>query len=266
VRSAIRLYPCLMWVSLRTSLVVRMQYHWDFLLESLMGAAFLGLTLLPLWVFQTITRTVPGWSFPEMLVITGWFTLLKGVIDGAVNPSLLAVVGHIRTGSLDYVLLKPADSQFLVSSGGFDPFRFFDVVAGLAVCGWGFVLLGRWPQPGHLLVALLLLVTACWVLYSTWILVVSAAFYVVRLDNLAYLFTSVFEFGRWPITIFKGAVRMVFTFVIPLALMTTFPALALLGKLRPTTGVLAVVGAAAFAFVARFVWLRALGHYTSASS
>ena len=75
------------------------------------------------------------------------------------------------------------------------------------------------------------MVAAVAVLYSLKILAVSAAFYVVRIDNLAHLFDAVFDAARWPAPIFRGAVRFVFTFVIPLALMTTYPARALLGTL-----------------------------------
>ena len=82
-----------------------------------------------------------------------------------------------------------------------------------------------------MLLALVFLALAVLILYSIWILVVSAAFWVVRVDNLSYLFGSLFDVGRWPISVFKGALRIVFTFVIPLALMTTYPALALLGRL-----------------------------------
>jgi len=56
----------------------------------------------------------------------------------------------------------------------------------------------------------------------------------------------------------------VFTFVIPLAVMTTYPALALLGRLEPTRVVAALGGAALFAGISRFAWTRAIGHYTSA--
>jgi ABC-2 type transport system permease protein len=60
--------------------------------------------------------------------------------------------------------------------------------------------------------------------------------------------------------------RVLFTFVVPLALMTTYPALALLGRLDARTTGLALLGAAAFALFARAVWMRSIGHYTSASS
>lgn len=259
-----RRYARLLWLQLRTSLQTGMQYRWDFVVDGLMGLFFALLSLFPLWVFRRNVGALPGWSFPEMVVVVGWFTLLKGIIDGAVNPSLLVVVEHIRRGTLDFVLLKPADAQFLVSSAKFEPWKVLDVLAGVGMCAWGFAALGRWPAPLDLAAALLLLGSACLVLYSTWILVVSAAFWVVRLDNLAYLFLSIFDFARWPVTVFRGAVRFVFTFVIPLALMTTYPALALLGRLEPARALLALVGALGVAAVARLVWLRSLRHYTSA--
>jgi ABC-2 type transport system permease protein len=105
------------------------------------------------------------------------------------------------------------------------------------------------------------------ILYSIWILVVSAAFWVVKVDNLSYLFGSLFDVARWPITIFgRGALRIVFTFVFPVAVMTTYPAMALLGTLQPSTAVAAIAGGVVFAAVARAVWRRALRMYTSASS
>ena len=83
--------------------------------------------------------------------------------------------------------------------------------------------------------AAVLLIVAVLLLYSIWILIVSASFWVVRVDNLSYLFQSLFDAGRWPIDVFDGVfrnvLRVIFTAVFPLALMTTYPAQALLGRL-----------------------------------
>jgi ABC-2 type transport system permease protein len=114
--------------------------------------------------------------------------------------------------------------------------------------------------------ALVMLLAATVVLYSIWILVISAAFWVIKVDNLAYLFSSVFDFARWPVTVFQGAWRIVFTFVIPIGMMTTYPAEALLGTLTAPLFAGTLVGAVVFSSVARIVWIRALKHYTSASS
>ena len=209
---------------------------------------------------------VAGWSFEEALVVIGWFSVMKGILEGAVNPSLASVVEHIRKGTLDFVLLKPADAQFLVSTARFMPWRVVDVLGGLALFAVAFGRLGRLPSAGAVAAALLLLACATLVLYSLWILVVSAAFYVVKVDNLTYLFSSIFDAARWPVSVFRGPLRAFFTWVVPLALMTTFPAQALLGTLDAATGARAVLGAVAFAAAARLAWRRAIGAYTSASS
>jgi ABC-2 type transport system permease protein len=183
-----------------------------------------------------------------------------------VNPSLLTVVEQIRMGTFDFVLLKPADAQFLVSTTKFDVFRIVDVCAGVTLAYFAFMRMGRVPSLWNIISTLIMLVAATVVLYSIWILVISAAFWVVKVDNLAYLFSSVFDFARWPVTIFKGIWRLLFTFVIPIGIMTTYPAEALLGTLTLQLFVGTLVGALIFSSVARFVWTRALGHYTSASS
>ena len=154
---------------------------------------------VPLYVALHDRPSIAGWTYDRALVVVGYFTLLKGVLDGAVNPSLLAVVDQIRQGTLDFVLLKPADAQFLVSTARFEPWKAIDVVAALGILGWAFHLLGRGPSAAGAALSLALLVCALMVLYSLWILVISAAFWVVRLDNLAFFFGSVFDFARWPV-------------------------------------------------------------------
>jgi ABC-2 type transport system permease protein len=86
----------------------------------------------------------------------------------------------------------------------------------------------------------------------------------VKVDNLTYLFSSIFDAARWPASIFRGPIHVVFTFIIPLAVMTTYPAEALLGRLSFQTFGFSVVGTLAFATVSRWVWLRCIRFYTSA--
>ena len=103
-------------------------------------------------------------------------------------------------------------------------------------------------------------------LYSIAIIVISIAFVAVRVDNLIFLFGSIFDLARWPSTIFRGALAFIFTYVLPLALMTTYPALALLGRLTLPTALGALAGALLFTIVSRAAWMASLRRYTSASS
>lgn len=261
-----RRYLQLLSVQLRASSLLALQYRGDFLIDGLISLFWTATALAPLFVVYRERSSVAGWSFGEALLVIGWFILLQGVLEGAINPSLAGVVEHIRKGTLDFVLLKPADAQFLVSTARFLPWRAVNVVSGIGLFIYAFALLKRAPSLPGLFAALLLLFTAILLLYSLWILTVAAAFYVVKVDNLTYFFSSIFDAARWPASVFRGVLSFVFTFIIPLALMTTYPAEAMLGRLPVSSLAAAMGGSWIFAWVSRKVWLRSIGRYTSASS
>jgi len=263
----VRRYARLFWVQARASIAIAMQYRVDFVIQGVMSLYWLAWNLVPLLILYASRDVIAGtWDFSAALVVIAWFTMLRGLLEGAINPSLVDVVERIRTGSFDYVLLKPADTQFLVSTTRFEPWKLVDAVGGVALATYAFWLRGHAPAASDVALAAVMLVSAAVILYSLWILVVSAAFWVVRLDNLTYLFTAVFDAARWPVQVFRGVWRFVFTFVIPLALMTTYPAMAVLGRLDATTTAACLGGAAAFCLLSRALWLLAIRSYTSASS
>lgn len=259
-------YVFLLGLALRKSLTLAMQYRLDFVLSGTLSLLWTAAGLVPFYVAFHQRPPVEGWTYEAALVVVAVFTVLRAVLDGAVNPSLLSVVDQIRMGTFDFVLLKPADAQFLVSTTKFDVFRMVDFFTGIGLATVAFAQMGRFPSIGGVFAALVMLLASVVVLYSIWILVISAAFWVVKVDNLAYMFSAVFDFARWPVTVFKGVWRILFTFVIPIGIMTTYPAEALLGTLTPQLFVGTLLGALLFASIARMVWIRALGHYTSASS
>jgi ABC-2 type transport system permease protein len=257
-------YLRLIVVQLRASALLAMQYRADFLLDGFVEVFWMATAIIPLFVVYDTRPVIAGWSFGEALMVMGWFTFLQGVLEGAINPGLTTVVEHIRKGTLDFVLLKPADAQFLVSTARFLPWRSINVLTAIGIFAWGFHVLGRGPTPGALGLAALTMLAAVVVLYSLWMLTVSAAFYVVRIDNLSQLFSAVFDAARWPIGIFPRIVRLLFTFVVPLALMTTVPAEALLGTLGGWKLAGSLAGAALAFGLSRAVWKASIARYTSA--
>ncbi len=261
-----RRYLYLLYIQLKASTLLAMQYRADFVVDIVIEVVWAATAVVPLFVVFQGRGQVAGWSYPEALVVTGWFTMLQGLLEGVINPSLVNVVEQVRKGTLDFVLLKPADAQFLVSTTRFQPSKAINAVTAVVIFVYAFGRIGHGPTASGLATACLLMASASVLLYGLWILTVSAVFYVVRVDNLTYLFTAVFDAARWPASVFRGVAKLVFTFVIPLALMTTYPAEAMLGRLPPSSLALSLGGALFFALASRAVWLRALGKYTSASS
>jgi len=177
---------------LRASVAMALQYRLEFAVQGALALLWIAVTLFPLLVLFGNRPEVAGWTFAEMLVVLGWFVALKGVLEGTLSPSLMQVIEHVRKGTLDFVLLKPADAQLLVSLSKIEPWRLIDLLAAGGIFAIAFQRIGRPPGLTHVLLALVLLCGAILVLYSIAILVVSIAFIAVRVDNLLYLFIRVF--------------------------------------------------------------------------
>jgi ABC-2 type transport system permease protein len=260
----VRRYLRLLVIQLKAAALLSLQYRLDFAIQAVMALFWTASALVPLWVLFSMRTGVAGWSAHEALMVAGFFIALKGVLQGVIQPSLTNVVEHIRKGTLDFLLLKPVDAQFLLSTSKLDLPRVVDVIAGFALVAWSSAQAAQPPSASSLLLALAILVCATAILYGIWILVVSLAFKVVKIDNLSYLIVSTFDAARWPASVFRGALAFVFTFVVPLALMTTYPALALLGRIRPSQVLTSFLIAAVFLLVSRRVWLRSVRSYTGA--
>lgn len=251
---------------MRASWMLALQYRAGFVGEAFGAIFWIGWGVLPLIAVFERRPEVAGWTADEALIVVGFFAALQGIVEGFIDPNLRAVVELVRQGTLDFVLLKPVDAQLLVSFHRSTPTKLPHVVTGLALAGWAS---SRLPDPPGVLevaAALLLLLCATSILYGLYTMVVSTAFWFVRVDNLSYLLLSILDTGRWPLSFYRGAVRFVLTFVVPIGLMTTYPALALRGQMdAPGIGrVLAV--AVAFFVASRLVWRIAIRRYASASS
>jgi ABC-2 type transport system permease protein len=243
-----------------------MAYRANFVIEGVMSAAWMVLTLLPLIVLYTERPSVNGWDVSAALIVMAYFTGLRAVLEGIVSPSLVELVEHIRNGSFDYVLLKPIDAQVLVSASRYEPWKAFDLLGAIAMVIYAFHKRGVAPTPGAIVLGSVLFVAGAAAMYALWIVCAAASFWVGRLDNLMYLLGAIFDTGRWPVYVLPGLWRLIFTFVIPIAVMTTFPAMALLGTLDAEHAIGTIVGAIAMLVISRLVWRSAIRSYTSASS
>jgi ABC-2 type transport system permease protein len=257
-------YPRLLALQARASLLVALQYRLDFLLSFSLGVFWSVSALVPLLVLFRMRDGVAGWTWPEALLVAAFFLMVKSVLSAVIQPSAVATVEQIRLGTLDFVLLKPADSQFLVTTSRLEVARASDFLAGLALLMIALVQRGEPVTVGGVLLAGWLFVAGVTILYSLFVLVLSMAFLFVKIDNLSYLMASIFDAARWPSSVFRGALALLFTFVIPLALMTTYPSLALLGRVGAARVAIATAVAVVFFALSRWSWRRAIRRYTSA--
>ncbi|MBN2798543.1 MAG: ABC-2 family transporter protein [Deltaproteobacteria bacterium] len=247
------------------SLLIAMQYRSDFVFNGLTGllrtAALVGPLLL---VFQH-RETVSGWTGPEATLVMALFLLLSSMTGALMEPNLGAVVEHIRRGTLDLVLLKPADAQLLVSLSRVEPSRLWDLPAALLLGGWALAQMPA-PSPWGVIGAIIAVLSGLAAMYGLWLLAICTSFYFVQVDNLRFLLMSASEAGRWPLSLFSGWLRVVLLVAVPVGVVTTLPAELLRGRGSWEMVATAVAVGTGFLVVSRLAWRRALASYTSASS
>jgi ABC-2 type transport system permease protein len=260
----VRRYFELLAIQTRAAVLLSLQYRVEFFVQAAMALFWSATALVPLLLLFSMRDSVAGWTAYQALIVVGFFMALKGVLLGAIQPALANVVEHIRKGTLDFLLLKPVDAQFMLSTSKLELSRAADVLAGFALAGYATYASGARPTLAQVALSGMIVLCALGILYAIWILVVSLSFPVVKIDNLSYLIVSTFDAARFPASVFRGLLSFIFTFVVPLGLMTTFPALALLGKLGLGQALTALLVASGFLLVSRLVWLRSVRFYTGA--
>ncbi len=249
---------------LRLSLAAEMEYRANFFLGLLSSALTLLGALFGLLLLYQGGYRPGGWAMEEALLVLSAFTLLQGLASSLLAPNLNRIVEYVQQGTLDFVLLKPIDPQFWLSFRSFSPWGVGDFLLGLGLLLWagGRLGFGLWD---HLLFLLLWAVAGV-VLYGLWFALASTSIWFVKIYNVTEVLRGLLEAGRFPIGAYPALYRVFFTFVVPVAFLTTVPAELVLGRGGMGAG-LGLMGVALLTLgLARLVFLRALRDYASASS
>jgi ABC-2 type transport system permease protein len=172
----------------------------------------------------------------------------------------------VRDGMLDFVLVKPVDAQLLNSLQSVDIWRLIDVMLGLGVLIFALARLGA--QVGLVQAALFIgmLLTGSAIIYSFWTILATLSFWFVRVENILEIFRSMYEAGRWPISLYPPWLRFVLSFIVPVAFVTTVPVEALTGRLSPQTLLRGASLAAILLVGSRLFWKLGLRQYSGASA
>ncbi len=250
---------------LSLSLATATQYRSNFWFGMATGLFNDALRIAPLWIVYGHRDSVQGWELPEALLVLSFFLALSGVQHALFEPNLGDAVEAIRAGSLDLLLMKPVDSQLLVSLRRVDPTALWNFISAGAVGLFALSSLG-WPTFLDATLAAALFGAGVAAMYGLWLLAICASFIFVRVDNLRFLLWSASDAGRWPIDVFGGWVRFVLTAVVPVALITSFPAQALVGRWNIDVLLQSAFVTILFVGGSRWMWKRSIARYTSASS
>ena len=257
-----RMLSALLKVNLQMALAYRVDTAVNILLE------VLGLVweLLSLSIIFSNTKSLGGWNLGELIALLGVFHLVNALMFVLIWPNTEKFNASVRDGTLDYTLLLPADSMFLVTFSRMVIWRLWDLALGAALIVTGFNMSGGGASPVEILSFLLLSTSGSVILYSLWIVMIALTFWFTKFDNNTTILQALLNTGRYPATIYPFWLRIIITFIVPVAVATTVPMQAMRGEL--SLGQIALflgISAASF-FVASRFWKAGVKKYSGASS
>jgi ABC-2 type transport system permease protein len=250
----------------RVSVLGEVAYRANFIIQLFQSLLSLGISLIGLAVIFSYTDSLGDWRPDEVLALVGVYFLVGGIIGLLIQPGMEDFIESVRNGTLDFDLTKPEDAQFLVSIQRADIWRLIDIFMGLGVLAYALVRMGERVGGEEAAVFVLMLIAGGVIIYSFWLILSTLSFWFVRVENILVVFQSMYEAGRWPISLYPGWLRYGLTFIIPVAFATTVPAEALTGRLTWVTLLIAVALAVVLFLLSRLFWRAGLRHYSGTSA
>jgi ABC-2 type transport system permease protein len=239
-----------------TALAGQLEYQLNLLIDLLAMAGNLAGSLFVISLFYGPGRNLGGWNWEAALVVLGIYTVLDGACSSLLRPNLGTIVTHVQQGTLDFILLKPIDSQFWLSFRTFSPAGLPEIGTGLGLILWAAAKAGATPSPTGVLTAALMLASSLVILYSLWFGLATTSIWFVKTWNATEVLRAALTAGRYPISAYPLRLRSLLTVVLPVAFLTTVPAEAILGRSSGGWQLLALLIVAVVVWLGLRVWKR----------
>jgi ABC-2 type transport system permease protein len=269
----------------RNSLVRNMMFRANFLIECASSVTWTMMNLGFYLLIFRYTRSIgadTGWGQWEFFAFLATTMLVNSIVQAFFMPNCEEISEKIRTGGLDFALLKPIDTQFLISLEKVDWSSLANFAAGLVLLVVSLVQLttqGTQPlvlRPEMIVLYVFYVLCGVAILYSLMIALSATSIWLGQNRSLYDFWFYITNFSRYPMEIYSGAwgspLQWAFTFIIPVLIVVNVPARIIARPVSPTGETVWFL--AAFALVAtvgsllasRLLFMAALRNYRSASS
>jgi ABC-2 type transport system permease protein len=214
-----------------------------------------------------------GWSGAEVAMLIGLSRAgeaLSALVGRSVDPARFT--DTVRLGRFDQVLTRPVSPLGWMLASEVEPRFAFRALAGMVVVAWAAALAGVPFTVANIAVLALAVVASAVLILCILIMGAALTFLTIEGSDLANLFANGgVGLSSYPLDLYGSALRMTFTFVIPMGLCVYVPALTVLGRDGPGIlgpGLLALlpVVLAVVVGLTALSWRAGLRRYTSTGS
>ena len=274
------LYAGLFLAFARNSLIRDMTFRSNFLIELVTGTVWVFMNLGFYLLIYQYTQSIAEWSQYEFFVFIATTILVNSMVQIFFMPNMQELSELVRTGGLDFALLKPVDTQFLLSLRRVNWSSLGNFVVAIGLLAFALSRLPGRPDAWAVLLYPVYLVAGVLLLYSVMMTLAATSIWLGRNQSLYDFWFYITSFSRYPMEIYGGSkrygasalgdsLRVVFTYLIPILVVINVPARIMAKPLTADTAYLALFAIAATVGAllgSRWVFQKALLSYRSASS
>jgi ABC-2 type transport system permease protein len=268
MHDAVKLYLRMIGVSIRG----QMQYRVSFLLMSLGQFVTTGVEIVGVWALFDRFGNLTPWTLPQVAFFYGVVNISFAFTDALARGFDLFGAQFVKTGNFDRLLLRPRSTVLQLAGHEFTLFRVGRLLQGVIVLLWACHQLAlEWTAARFALLAFTLIATF---LFFYGLVIVGAVMSFWTTETLEIMNTLTYggvETAQYPMAIYQKYFQRFFTFVVPLAMVTYFPIVAILGIPDPlgstrTMQTLAPTAGFVFFGATLLLWRVGVRHYTSTGS
>src|SRR5262245_51268402 len=239
----------------------------NFILWIFVELLWFSLQLSFISVLYLHTDEIGTWTKWQVVLLIGASHFIQQVFQAFFLVNCTNLSELVRTGKLDFLLLLPVNTRFVVSFRQVDLGGFVNACSALAVMGYAAHKLHLALTLPHILGFLALCVVGILIHYSLMFLLASISFWTVRAQGIVWGYYNLFQIARMPDEAFQGLFKALFTFALPMLLVTNVPVRLLANKLTSLGPLLLLLAMSVVCFcVSEWGWRASLSRYTSASS
>lgn len=170
-----------MW---RNSVTREMSFKLNFVLWIVVELLWFALQLVFMSVLYSHTDSIAGWSKWEVVMLVGCANFIQQLFTAFFLTNLTDISEHIRTGKLDFMLLLPVNTRFLVSLRKVDLGSYINSACALAVMAYAAWRLDFTPTAVQVAGFAVMSLAGLTVHYSLMFLLVTTSFWTVRAQGM----------------------------------------------------------------------------------
>lgn len=250
----------------KNSVTRETMFKGNFLLWIVVELLWFGLQLSFISVLYLHTENIGSWTKWQVVMLIGASHFIQQIFQAFFLINCTNLSELVRTGKLDFLLLLPVNTRFVVSLRQVDLGAFVNAASALVVMAYAAHRLHFVPAFHQVLGFFALAIAGVIIHYSLMFLLATISFWTVRAQGIVWGYYNLFNIARMPDEAFQGVFRAVFTFVLPMLLVSNVPVRLLVNKFTPGSAGILILMAVACAAISELGWRASLKHYTSASS